>query len=175
MNQQLFALATSHPSSTSVTEPPRESRGGSNCVPFYFCPRSVMLYLIAQANHPELKYHGGQDPIVHLEANLRATVTWADEEGRRCAFTGSNAGSRYFDDWCDLERLDEIDWETVHATQWKECKEGKQAEFLVEQQFPWQLVTRIGVRSIETRDRAVDALRGCGHVPRVEVRPDWYY
>lgn len=24
------------------------------CVPFYFCPRSIMLYLIHRANHPEL-------------------------------------------------------------------------------------------------------------------------
>ncbi len=30
-----------------------------DCVPFYFCPRSVMLYLIAQGNHPELTYRGG--------------------------------------------------------------------------------------------------------------------
>ena len=34
------------------------------CVPFYFCPRSVMLYLIYQANHPDLAYKGGQVPIV---------------------------------------------------------------------------------------------------------------
>lgn len=34
-----------------------------DCVPFYFCPRSVMLYLIYQANHPELTYRGGQEPI----------------------------------------------------------------------------------------------------------------
>ena len=25
-----------------------------DCVPFYFCPRSIMLYLINQANHPDL-------------------------------------------------------------------------------------------------------------------------
>ena len=25
-----------------------------DCVPFYFCPRSIMLYLIYQANHDEL-------------------------------------------------------------------------------------------------------------------------
>jgi hypothetical protein len=31
-------------------------------VPFYFCPRSVMLYVIHCANHPELTYHGGQEP-----------------------------------------------------------------------------------------------------------------
>src|SRR5574341_682040 len=30
------------------------------CVPFYFCPRSVMLFLIALANHPDLTYRGGQ-------------------------------------------------------------------------------------------------------------------
>jgi hypothetical protein len=31
-------------------------------VPFYFCPRSVMLYLIHRGNHPELTYQGGQSP-----------------------------------------------------------------------------------------------------------------
>lgn len=28
-------------------------------VPFYFCPRSIMLYVIHQANHTELSYRGG--------------------------------------------------------------------------------------------------------------------
>ena len=37
-------------------------------VPFYFCPRSIMLYVIYCANHPDLAYHGGQKPIIHLEA-----------------------------------------------------------------------------------------------------------
>src|SRR5688572_21238971 len=46
------------------------------CVPFYFCPRSVMLFLLARGNHPDLTYQGGQDPILHLEADLRATVDW---------------------------------------------------------------------------------------------------
>ncbi len=36
------------------------------CVPFYFCPRSIMLYLISRANHPKLSYCDGQIPIVHL-------------------------------------------------------------------------------------------------------------
>ncbi len=31
-----------------------------DCVPFYFCPRSVMLYLIHRGNHPELDYRGGK-------------------------------------------------------------------------------------------------------------------
>lgn len=48
-----------------------------DCVPFYFCPRSVMLYLLHQANHVDLEYRGGQGPIVHLEADLRVSVAWA--------------------------------------------------------------------------------------------------
>jgi len=29
-------------------------------VPFYFCPRSIMLFVIHRANHPDLTYRGGQ-------------------------------------------------------------------------------------------------------------------
>ena len=65
-----------------------------DCVPFYFCPRSVMLYLICQGNHPELDYHGGQEPILHLQADLHDCVVWAEQNQKRWAFTLSNAGAR---------------------------------------------------------------------------------
>ena len=39
-----------------------------DCVPFYFCPRSVMLYVIHKGNHSALTYKDGQERIVHLEA-----------------------------------------------------------------------------------------------------------
>jgi hypothetical protein len=146
-----------------------------DCVPFYFCPRSVMLYLIHMANHPELEYRGGQDPVVHLEADLRATVAWASRQGLRWAFTLSNAGSSYFEDRADLAQLAEIDWAAVHARDWRGCKEGKQAELLVERRFPWELVERIGVRSQAARGRVLAVLGAAAHRPRVEVRDDWYY
>jgi len=66
------------------------------CVPFYFCPRSVMLYVIARGNHSGLIYRKGQELIVHLEADLYKTVKWAKSNCRRWAFTLSNAGSGYF-------------------------------------------------------------------------------
>ena len=53
-----------------------------DCVPFYFCSRSVMLFLIYQANHPELNDRGGQEPILHLEADLHAAVDWAERQAR---------------------------------------------------------------------------------------------
>jgi hypothetical protein len=146
-----------------------------DCVPFYFCPRSVMLYLIYQANHPELDYRGGQESIVHLEADLHTVVAWADANRRRWAFTLSNAGARYFEDRSNLGQLDEIDWNAVQATDWRQYKDGKQAEFLLELSFPWQLVERVGVHSRSAYTSAVNALAMAGHRPPVEIRRDWYY
>ncbi len=145
------------------------------CVPFYFCPRSVMLYLIHRANDPELTYHGGQTSIVHLEADLRRTVAWAEEHGKRWAFTMSNAGARYFEDRADLGRLGEICWSAVTARDWRNCKEGKQAEFLVESCFPWNLVERIGVQKDAILAQVQKHLNRAEHRPRVEIHQDWYY
>ncbi len=146
-----------------------------DCVPFYFCPRSVMLYVIYMANHPELSYRGGQGPIVHLEADLRQTVARADSNGRRWAFTTSNAASSYFDDFSDLDNLDKLDWDAIQANQWSGRQETKQAEFLVEFSFPWNMVSRVGVRSREIGNRVVEAMRASAHRPPVEIRRSWYY
>ena len=146
-----------------------------DCVPFYFCPRSVMLYVICQANHSDLSFRGGQGPIVHLEAGLRRTVNWAEEHNLRWAFTLSNAGASYFKHRCDLVQLDKIDWHAVRATDWQACKEGKQAEFLIERRFPWELVSRIGVSSQPVYLQAMAARESARHKPLVEIRPEWYY
>ena len=145
------------------------------CVPFYFCPRSVMLYVLSQANHPELSYRGGQDPIIHLEADLRQTVEWAKQNNLRWAFTLSNAGAFYFEDRCDLADLQEINWDAVKASGWRNCKEDKQAEFLIEKRFPWELVSRIGLRTRQARDNANKMLKSALHKPQVEIKTKWYY
>ena len=146
-----------------------------DCVPFYFCPRSVMLYVIYRANHSELSYRGGQGPIVHLEADLRQTVAWAEEHDLRWAFTLSNASASYLEDRCDLTRLYEINWNAVQARDWRQCKDGKQAEFLMEQRFPWALISRIGVWSQRVYDQAIAACETAAHRPFVEIKREWYY
>jgi ssDNA thymidine ADP-ribosyltransferase, DarT len=157
---------------------PLSSRAGLNvgdCVPFYFCPRSIMLYLIHQANHPELTYRGGQTPIIHLQADLHNVVNWANQQKRRWAFTTSNAGSYYFEDRCDLNQLNEIDWQSVQTHHWQNCKEGKQAEFLLEQFFPWELIEKIGVVSNVTYQQVMNAIPSNGHRPNVVIEEQWYY
>ncbi|WP_008317011.1 DUF4433 domain-containing protein [Leptolyngbya sp. PCC 6406] len=152
-----------------------------DCVPFYFCPRSVMLYLIHQANHSDLTYRGGQAPIIHLEADLHASVAWANTHQQKWVFTLSNAGAYYFEDRNDLAQLNDLNWQAIQANRWggngidPSIKEGKQAEFLMEYCFPWHLIERIGIYSQNIYQQVVNAFPGGGHRPQVEIKPDWYY
>ena len=94
---------------------------------------------------------------------------------QRWAFTLSNAGAYYFEDRCDLAQLGEIDWNAVQAKDWQQCKEGKQAEFLIEQQFTWEWVSRIGVRSQQVYSQVNTALQAAMYKPRTGIKPEWYY
>jgi hypothetical protein len=146
-------------------------------VPFYFCPRSVMLYVIHMANHPTLAYRGGQTPIIHLEANLSDVAGWASQTGGRWAFSLSNAGARYTEFRNDLAELGEIDWVALASTDFRsaEVKEAKQAEFLLHGSFPWDLVSRIGVHSQSVGEQVVRSMAEAAHRPPVEIVRHWYY
>ncbi|MEX0407953.1 DUF4433 domain-containing protein [Aquibium sp. LZ166] len=146
-------------------------------VPFYFCPRSVMLYVIYCANSPELTYKGGQTPIVHLEADLNKVVQWAEANRHSCAFSDSNAGAVYAQFWNDFTKLDQLNWQHIAARQWAQAdiKEAKQSEFLMYHHFPWHLVERIGVHSLATFNAAANAVSQATHKPAVEILPAWYY
>lgn len=144
-------------------------------VPFYFCPRSIMLYILYKGNHPDVQYKEGQGPILHLQADLSATIAWARKKKIRWAFSDRNAGgylAAFFNDPKDLEK---VDWEAVAARDFRDMviKEGKQAEFLVFESFPWDLVERVGVIDSAVQKRVKDVLKDSA-VP-VEVERDWYY
>ena len=152
-------------------------------VPFYLCPRSIMLYVISRANDPELEYKGGQQPIVHLEADLHKTVRWAVKNNRLWAVALSNAGANYTQFRTGIDRLGEINWDYVAARDYRDVavKESKQAEFLLQQSFPWHLVERIGYLDNSlfapsgVLPKITDALKGATHRPVVEKCNHWYY
>jgi len=80
-----------------------------------------------------------------------------------------------------LAQLNEINWSAVQANRWSgsgiasSVKEGKQAKFLVETGFTWDLVEYIGVCTDATYDRVAHALTASDHKPRLEIKTDWYY
>jgi hypothetical protein len=144
-------------------------------VPFYFCPRSVMLYVIDRRN-TQLQYQGGQREIVHLVSTVETAIEVA--EGRPWAYSDGNAGAFYTKFYADLRRLTQlVDWDAVSAKNWAEpaVKNRKQAEFLVHDTFPWTAFHEIGVVDQAVADQVRAALRSAVHRPRTRVHPEWYY
>lgn len=146
-------------------------------VPFYFCPRSIMLYILHRGNHPEVSYRGGQQPIVHLQADFHAVTEWADAHRVRWAFSSGNAGAYLTTFHNHPSQLGEIDWAAVRSTDFRDAKtkEGKQAEFLMYDLFPWNLIEKIGVLNSRIASSVQRAVRGAAHQPIIAVEPGWYY
>ena len=144
-----------------------------DCVPFYFCPRSVMLYLIYKGI-TRIAYRGGQGPIIHLEADLRQTVAWANTQGQRWAFTLSNAGS-------STSRIGVIchSWTRLTGTRYRPALVGVpgwQTSGVLDRAAISMGVGYTG-RSVVAQDlRSVEAaLQAAPHKPRVAIKPEWYY
>jgi hypothetical protein len=137
-------------------------------VPFNFCGRSVMLYVIHRGH---VDYQGGQREIVHLVSRLTTAVAL----GRRWAFTDRHADLGYAQYHDDLARLDQVDWAAMSRTYWTDVKEERQAEFLVHDWLPWTGVERVGVINEAMAARVGQLLIAADHRPVVEVRPEWYY
>ncbi|WP_299974808.1 DUF4433 domain-containing protein [uncultured Pseudoteredinibacter sp.] len=144
------------------------------CVPFYFGVWSPMLYVIHRQGH-DLTYNGGQAPIVYLEADLKTTVSWAESHGLKWACTTGNAGASFFDDFSSLSELNKIDWDAVGSKMWKDCRDAKQAEFLVQACFSWSLVERVVVYDNTRHQLVMNEISVADHKPSVQVNPAWYY
>lgn len=146
-------------------------------VPFYLCPRSIMLYVLHRANHPEVAYQGGQRPIVHLVADLAEVITWADAQPCRWAVSRSNAGSPYATIRTHADALAQLDWTAIDARDFRDplVKDGKQAELLLHDMLPWHLIRGIGVYDDDIARQARAACAHAAHRPPIAVRRDWYY
>lgn len=138
-------------------------------VPFYYCPRSVMLYTVnlGATNQPR----GCQTEIVHLVS----TVANATSLGRQWAISDGNAGSYTATFGAELRMLDELDWQAINAKYWSSVTFEKQAEFLVEGFFPFNAFTSIGCHNDAVRDRVRAMLNGAGHQTPVMTKGEWYY
>lgn len=143
-------------------------------VPFYFWHHSPMLFLIHKGNS-DLDYKGGQESIVHLVSKRQAGIEWAEKSKKNWAFTAGNAGAWLCDFYSDIADIGEIKWESVKKQYWSDCKDEKQAEFLVQDTFPFSLFTHIVVQSQFVKTKVNSILQGQACQPRVEIKPKWYY
>lgn len=140
-------------------------------VPFYFCPRSVMLYLVACGTAGG---QAGQDGVVHLVSRVSRLANL----GQRCVFTDANAATSYAAPCEDLRQIPGVlDWSALAATDWRDSavKSARQAEFLVANGVPWTAFEAIVVRDTSVFRHATTILAPLVHRPLVRIERSWYY
>lgn len=145
-------------------------------VPFYFAPRSPMLYTLHKGNVQG--YHQGQNPVIHLVSYPEAI----ESSNLAFVFTDGHPVMEYTDFYDSLCYIDEvIDWEVMESRYWNnneddlDRKRRRQAEFLVHQFCPWKLITEIGVINSTIKVRVQETLQNFNHQPLVNIHSDWYY
>ncbi|NPV00880.1 MAG: DUF4433 domain-containing protein [Brevinematales bacterium] len=145
-------------------------------VPFYFCPRSPMLYAIHKNNVPQ--YPKGEESIIHIVTSIAKII----EFDRPFIFTDGHAVMKLSDFYENISELDILDWEVINNNYWADTeddndrKRRKQAEFLVYEFLPFFAIQKIGVYNniIEKKVREIVKTHP-QYSLQIEIRPEWYY
>lgn len=105
------------------------------------------------------------------------------EAGLDFVFTDRHAATGYAAFYTDPADLREIDWDLMPARRWNNIpeypdrKERKQAEFLVHEFVPWDLVEVLAVMTLQMKQRveALLARQPSSSRRPVLVKRGWYY
>lgn len=156
-------------------------------VPFYFAPRSPMLY----CNHMgSIDNASPQGEIIYLAS----TAQRVNEAGHAFVFYDRHAVVRYAQVYNDLNSLNQIDWRIFFEPplvggyakywmdrvdddrpHWMNRKEVRQAEFLVHQRVTLSCIQEIGTYNSSTKARVKEILKLHDFTCKVSIQPDWYY
>jgi hypothetical protein len=151
--------------------------GGRVCdyVPFYFAPRSPMLFSIQAGNVPNVS--SDQRRLAYFVSSTEAAYA----AKLACVFTNGNAATAFttFDD--DPARLgDLVDWPVMELVFWHNTPDDpdrrrrRMAEFLVHRAVPLRLVTEIAVYDDRVAAYVAGLLGAAPIRPPVAIRRDWY-
>lgn len=145
----------------------------SDYVPFYFAPRSPMMYRIWRGG--VASYQRGQEKLVYLVSSVEAVVScglaWIGSDGN-CATSVTNHYNKF------EELLQAVDWPLMEEQYWANTVEDgdrmrrRQAEFLIHRFAPIDCIEYAVAKSDPIAQQAKSAL---GHVIPVTVQPSWYY
>ena len=146
-------------------------------VPFYFAPRSPMLYALYRGN--VAGYESGQTPLVYLVSSVQGIAS----QGLPFVFTDGHPIMAFSKFYAEVKALDHIAWEVMAGTYWNDTadfpnrKQLRQAEFLVHKTFPWEAIEFLAVRSTAVK---AQVKRIFDTAPQRFAKPirlirDWYF
>jgi hypothetical protein len=148
----------------------------SSYVPFYFAPRSPMMYKISLGQVQG--YTLGQDPLIYLVSSIERL----QQHGLEIVVTDGNASNtptKFSPEPSHTAEM--IDWPLMTAGYWNNTSDDpdrmrrRMAECLVKDRVPFTAIERIITRTAATAGRVQSVLDAAGVQLPVEVKPDWYY
>lgn len=146
-----------------------------DCIPFYFGPRSPMLYVIQHGYNNVVRYNA--EDLVYAVIRLDDIV----EHNIKCVFTDGHAldllTTTYTSD--KLSMIDDIiSYSDVYATNWannendRDLKRRKEAELLLIDELPPQYIRGFAVYNEKAKQQileyGIDAAK-------IAVRPNYYF
>jgi hypothetical protein len=144
-----------------------------NYLPFYFAPRSVMLYRIqtgfkvAQIAPEHIVYF-----VYHL-SDILADMEYLFTDGH-----GYAKLTQWFD---DIAWIDRLDWDTIESNQWKSTEDDsdrqrrKQAEFWIKNEINLNKIKGIATFDEQTKEEVVALCTQYNQEIEVRVIPSYYY
>ncbi len=146
-------------------------------VPFYFGPRSPMLYQLHTGWVSG--YTEGQEPIIYLVSSVQKVAA----QGQEFVFSDGHGITAFTSWFSDVDELEQVDWDAVKARIWKDTdtdpdrQRRKQEEFLIHRRCDWSLIQGIGVIDDRMRARVKEILAPFGEdlYRPVRVKREWYY
>lgn len=146
-------------------------------VPFYYAPRSPMMYAIYKGNVPT--YTDGCDRLIYLVSSLESLwLAGADAVG-----TDRNARLDLAEFYqAPVDVVGAVDWPLMLSEYWNSTaedpdrRERRQAEFLVHRHVPWSLIDSVCAHSPEVARSVQAVLADVGdNDTKVFVSPTMYF
>lgn len=146
----------------------------SDCVPFYFGPRSPMLYVIQHGYNGVMKQNPSD--IVYCVIRLCDLI----QDNIDCIFTDGHALDALSNCY-DADRLSEIDtiinYDDVYARQWAsetdlDLKRRKEAELLIKNDLPAKYIRGFVVYNNEAKEK-LNSFGIADHL--IVINPNYYF
>ncbi|MFH1020846.1 MAG: DUF4433 domain-containing protein [Pseudomonadota bacterium] len=149
-------------------------------IAFYFGYLSPMMLRLKTGRVEG--FHDGQEPLIYLVSTAQKVV----QKEIRFVFSDGHGIANLTNWYDDLSQLDKVDWDMVYERYWADKTDTlenmdrqrrKQAEFLICDFCPWDLIDEIAVINQRIKFEVEGVLANFSvdiHRP-VAIRRDWYY
>lgn len=156
----------------------KASPGGvlNDYVPFYFCPKSPMLYVLFKKRVPD--FFGSQEDLIYLVSSVETIV----KQSLQFVFSDRHAKLIYANFYNQHKDLGLLDWTAIQSEKWgdqydptRTVREFKQAEFLVHSQVPIHCIEGIICPNEKTFTFVQGFLSVAPSLLQAVVRPNYFF